>query len=477
MLHIEKYINFLGGDAFMLKTNSIIFRYFLMLMFLLNSMPGYAAILAKSDLISKYGKIEEQYRGKNTKHVYIIQNSHAKYSAQKNISNILEALKIKYIGVEGAWTSIDTSVLYSIKNNNLREKLVDRLCKNGYMTGAELYQYKLENNVSLIGLEDENLYLKNFTSLYASVLLRDNVNDTFEKINNIIELTKQIVYTSQMLRLDNKIKAYKARRINFIDYAKEIYAYAGNTYEYPSVHEYLSTGIMRNATGFLYEFIELEKSVKNKMSSGTKDTSKLVRLEYMLELFYRYLTNDLTRRETEEWELLRKDMPSLLDDLGSRMTYNNEIKQLVDSLIKTEKYMKSFYKYARKRDEIMAKKLDDIKENKLAIVIGGYHVEGIVSFLRAKGISYTVIVPKLDNIDLSEKIYLERIKDQAKRLHIDQNIVVKYDSNKNMTMYPKLANVNYLELLTMFPSEEPAKVLALIDSVGMIRYGRVMIET
>jgi len=143
-----------------------------------------------------------------------IQDAHTDYSCQKAIQGIAEYLSSEY-GVsvallEGGAGKYDLSPFTDIEDKALRERVADYFVREGRLNGIELFAVLNPEKVTLRGLEDPDLYIKNLTS-YREILKakpkRDKIlSDAEEELENL----KDRIYSSELKRLDN-------RRIDFAD--------------------------------------------------------------------------------------------------------------------------------------------------------------------------------------------------------------------------------------------------------------------
>jgi len=140
-----------------------------------------------NNMMMGYGKTVETYscssnvsRGK----IYVIENLHCNRVVQENINEIIEDIKdkegdkLKTIAVEGSWGQIDTASLKNIKNEKVKNSLINFFLDNGYLNGAELYSVKHpKEKVEVYGIEEPKLYAENFKTLYGVMLEKEKTND------------------------------------------------------------------------------------------------------------------------------------------------------------------------------------------------------------------------------------------------------------------------------------------------------------
>ena len=107
--------------------------------------------------------------------------------------------------------------------------------------------------------------------------------------------------------------------------------------------------------------------------------------------------------------------------------------------------MKKFYIEANKRNEVMTNNLLRNKDRSKvsALLVGGFHAQGIKDFLRARGIGYEVILPSIEGYD--GKIYYEdRVREEALRLGLVE------EDGANFGKDVKRREQNKLQLIDVF---------------------------
>ncbi|MDR3113135.1 MAG: hypothetical protein LBU09_02030, partial [Endomicrobium sp.] len=115
------------------------------------------------------GRITDFFNAGGDKVIVNIQDLHAHEETQRNINNILAFLDSRYgienIYIEGAVGNADTSWLSDIKDGEIGKAVIERLIRDGKLTGAEYYAVTHSKNLILKGIENEKLYLENFKRL------------------------------------------------------------------------------------------------------------------------------------------------------------------------------------------------------------------------------------------------------------------------------------------------------------------------
>jgi hypothetical protein len=139
----------------------------------LNGKPGLNGI----NIPYSAGKIDEAYshngiasspsapRNDTEEIIINIQDAHASLTAQYSIVEILDTLATNYdlnlIALEGAEGPIDTSLLKTFPDPEIRKETAEYLLRKGKMSAGEFFSIISEKPIKLYGIEDDSLYRQN----------------------------------------------------------------------------------------------------------------------------------------------------------------------------------------------------------------------------------------------------------------------------------------------------------------------------
>jgi len=168
------------------------------------------------------GTVKFSRKGKSDKTIIHIQDAHCNYGAQKSISKIIEYLNteygIEYINLEGGAGDYDLSVFTDISNRAIRSRVADYFMKWGQVNGAEFYALSNPDKVTLWGVEEPDLYLKNLNIYRESLDYKEDANRHLRELKYFINNLKRHIFPKELLELDIKYTQYKARNLKFKDY-------------------------------------------------------------------------------------------------------------------------------------------------------------------------------------------------------------------------------------------------------------------
>ncbi|MFH1877262.1 MAG: hypothetical protein ABH883_00435, partial [Candidatus Omnitrophota bacterium] len=163
-----------------------------------------------------------------------IQDAHASLSAQYSIAKLLDSLvtnyELSFIALEGARGFVDTSILKSFPDKKIRDNTADFLMRKGMMSAGEFFSItRDEKEVSLYGVENEELYRKNIDSFRKNAAKRalrvQNINSLLEELENM----EKAVYPEGLYDLVQCSEDHREGKISFTEYWKKIQLAAEKT--------------------------------------------------------------------------------------------------------------------------------------------------------------------------------------------------------------------------------------------------------
>ncbi|MFH1715207.1 MAG: hypothetical protein ABH857_03315 [Elusimicrobiota bacterium] len=477
--------------------NTVLFHrtvsFFILFTFLVTNFSAYSqADYSVFNLPNEYGRIVESFNGTSRNKIYLITSAHANLEVQKNIKHILEYLKsyygksFKYAGVEGSVGRLDPSILGGLGKN--KKIILDYLLENGYIQGADYYALENPDKLVFEGLEDKEIYYRNLASLFKSIEFAENTGAKRQKLRKILSDVKPKLYPNKLSNFENIEKKYKTGELPLINYLKELFRYAEIfnieiRSKYPECFNLIYTSNINNKINILMlseEVRDLTYDVKLKLTNNIDISKKVLYCDRYLDLYSDYITNNASARGMELWKESDKFYKELTELFG-KISYLNYAKSYLEDFNNAEKNMNTFYSLALKRNEIMTSKMlnyvipaeagilagySSIKDSRVrpecdkvaAMIIGGFHINGITNILRAEGISFEVIRPNISK-SITKEIYKERIMDWAECMNIETSAGI---------IMPAINTIpnNFLEfpsiLDTGLPNEERVRVFEQI---------------
>jgi len=171
------------------------------------------------------GRITDAKSFSGSKIVVNIQDLHCHAEVQKNISRILSLLDEKYglkkVYVEGAEGGLDTSWVNDIKNEKLRDDVVNSLLEGGRLNGPEYYSITSKKPKLLIGMENKKAYESNIARLNKIIEGKNGMNGGMMPVMKAeVDRVKELYLSQKNRRLEKLTAQYKAGDITAKKYYK-----------------------------------------------------------------------------------------------------------------------------------------------------------------------------------------------------------------------------------------------------------------
>ncbi len=191
-----------------------------------SSSPDFSITDFISQVPSSYGSVSEKYQGSKGRFILHIQDPHAQFEAQKNIAQVISIFSkvlpkgnIPLILVEGAQGMVDVSPLACIQDKETRERISECFLKRGWLSGAEYYAIMNLEEPILFGIEERELYLKNFDYFKKAQLLKKEFSQTIEHVQSSFENAKTRIFSKDLLKLNDCVSSYNQGQLSLEKYA------------------------------------------------------------------------------------------------------------------------------------------------------------------------------------------------------------------------------------------------------------------
>ncbi|MFH1846782.1 MAG: hypothetical protein ABH869_04420 [Candidatus Omnitrophota bacterium] len=168
------------------------------------------------------GEIRYKHNALSNKFVVHLQDAHCNAFAQHKIAGLIDYINREYgietVNLEGGVGEYDLDVFTSISGKEIRREVADYFVKTGEINGAEYYAANNPSKITLWGIEDKELYLKNLKIYRDSLLYKDEVNEFLKILTHILNNLKRHIYPRNLLKVDMAYNSYKSGNMEFRDY-------------------------------------------------------------------------------------------------------------------------------------------------------------------------------------------------------------------------------------------------------------------
>lgn len=187
--------------------------------------PGFINVEIPNQLAS----LEETYEAPNSvdsKLLIHIQDLHGSFEAQSQIKDILTYLYSQYgfnlLFLEGAVGDLKPEQIELFPDVERNQKLVEDLAKKGEMTGAEMFLSSGVENVHAVGIEQTELYRKNFMAFRKIHSNRDILDPYETAVSNRLETLSTYFFSRDMRRILKDWRKFEQGHRDFLPFVKRL---------------------------------------------------------------------------------------------------------------------------------------------------------------------------------------------------------------------------------------------------------------
>lgn len=187
--------------------------------------PGFINVEIPNQLAS----LEETYEAPNavdSKLLIHIQDLHGSFEAQSQIKDILTYLYSQYgfnlLFLEGAVGDLKPQQIELFPDVERNQKLVEDLAKKGEMTGAEMFLSSGVENVHAVGIEQTELYRKNFMAFRKIHSNRDILDPYETAVSNRLETLSTYFFSRDMRRILKDWRKFEQGHRDFLPFVKRL---------------------------------------------------------------------------------------------------------------------------------------------------------------------------------------------------------------------------------------------------------------
>ncbi|MBR4632421.1 MAG: hypothetical protein IKO48_03775 [Elusimicrobia bacterium] len=240
------------------------------------------------------GRVTETTYNGDGQVLVLIQDLHSHKQTQENINSILKVLDNKYgiknIWLEGASGHLDTSWISKIQDTTEREQVVKVLLEKGMLTGAEMFSIKSGKTDILKGIENKEVYLKNFNRLNEIYSKKVEIEEYLPQIKAILKAKTEGYFSinnRKINSLQEKNKEGKIRADKYFAYILRAMKKAGlKLSDYEQISKYVYVMAKQKRINFKRANKEIRTIITELKELSTYQQ-------------YRELLNKVNNKETE----------------------------------------------------------------------------------------------------------------------------------------------------------------------------------
>ena len=296
----------------------------------------YENLFNKANAVStEYGKITSSRDSNSDITVINIQDLHCHPQTQRNISKIIAEIAEKYnlkkIYVEGGYGDIDTGWLNSVKDENIRKQVVEKLLNEGILTGSEYYKLTNDTEVELKGIDEEQIHKDNVRRLSWIIANQAKYEDIIKKVENEIDTLENIYVNNRNKRFSKNIEDYSTNKTDSKTFYKQMLKYVKDINANPNRYNNI-TAIRLEKYPNISKFVTLRKVSKDINLKEVTQQLQIVVNELKNRLPYVIYTKFL--KETENLSNSQKVL-ELITLLSDKENINLENYKSLNNFLKT----------------------------------------------------------------------------------------------------------------------------------------------
>ncbi len=171
----------------------------------------------------------------SSKTLYLIQDAHVNTEAQRNIAAILGYLAEEHhtdlVLLEGGFGESSLRALKKRGSKTIRTQVAEQYLESGMISGAEYFDLLAPYDISLWGIENKDLYDRNYLAYEEAKRLRSDVANDVDSVNLMAEKLQNTFY-SEGLKTHRDLEAeFRKAKISSVDFLDSLEAIVPNMLE------------------------------------------------------------------------------------------------------------------------------------------------------------------------------------------------------------------------------------------------------
>ncbi len=272
-----------------------------------DAIPSSLGTIEALTLPEAYGTIREIFTGKSDKTLIHIQDVHASYEVQTNISKLINHINTHFfegdlsvVGVEGARGEVDLSLLQSIRDPEIKKKVADLFIQQGYLTGPESFAVLQNSGAEIYGVEEGPLYFENLDYFQEATQFRADILPLLNQLKEGLTRLEETLFTQELKEFAQMSEDYEQDKIVLSDYIVRLNSLCEQKNisldPFPDFAAVIKVTSIENSLNFS----EYESERKQFMRALQKEMSEENKKEF-LAASLKYRTGQMTSLEYFDW--------------------------------------------------------------------------------------------------------------------------------------------------------------------------------
>ncbi|GEM_PF-2922912 len=216
------------------------------------------AIIPSSNLQvpAELGTIDAAFQLKTgSPQIIYIQDAHAVRDAQIHIQKLIEYFSanqtIDLVALEGTEGKMDPALLRTFPDERIKKKVLAGYLNRGELTGAEMSAIFGRKEIDFYGIENQDLYLKNYKAYFAASQNRPRILENLKQIRFDLDSERKNIYSKGLNEFHEQTAKFHGKNTAIIEMARYFHQF-----EIPEKYSHLK------------HFVELCDALSNNQKSG-----------------------------------------------------------------------------------------------------------------------------------------------------------------------------------------------------------------
>ncbi|MBN2453494.1 MAG: hypothetical protein JXB40_04455, partial [Candidatus Omnitrophica bacterium] len=256
---------------------------------------------------------KEVYTAPGDRTIINIQDAHASLGAQESIASVLDSLATNYdlklIAIEGSSGYVDTSILSTFPDDNIKKDTAKHFMAAGKLSAGEFFAITSGKQIAVYGIEDKSLYLENADQFRAIHEAGAAIAPDIKNLLAALKTLQDKIYSQDMKDLTANSVLHKDGKLTFTQRWSLVKELADKTHSDYRRYENLTK---------LVEALKLEKGISfdkaNKERDALIDTlSKQVSKQNLEEIVLKSLLFKTGKISQGEYYIFLQDKAEKAD--------------------------------------------------------------------------------------------------------------------------------------------------------------------
>lgn len=233
----------------------------------------------------KFGSIQESSFKKDAPVIVHIQDAHESLGAQESIAGILDEMAshydIHFVGLEGADGVVDTSLLSTFPDADVKKQVGRRLLESGRISAGEYHAVITEQLTNIQGVENQALYQQNLEKFRTVMDLRESFEGPWDVFYGDLKMLEHRMYSERLMRFVEEQLKFSRHKVKMSDYLLHLLSFFPEDRrniipDYPNLAVFIRAASLEKEINFSDAAFEREKMIQKLEKVLSRDQKDLL---------------------------------------------------------------------------------------------------------------------------------------------------------------------------------------------------------